>query len=81
MIGAARTMMGISLCLVGVLPSIVLVSNWFVRRRGLALGILLTGTSIGGVVIPQIATPLITAYGWRAAMLAAESVNTSTAHV
>ena len=67
---AARTMMGISLCLVGVLPSIVLVSNWFVRRRGLALGILLTGTSIGGVIIPQIATPLITAYGWRTAMLA-----------
>ncbi|HEX6279896.1 MAG TPA: MFS transporter [Pyrinomonadaceae bacterium] len=66
---AARTVMGISLCLVGVLPSIVLVSNWFVRRRGLALGILLTGTSIGGVVIPQIATPLIAAYGWRSAMV------------
>ena len=66
---AARTVMGVSLCLVGVLPSIVLVSNWFVRRRGLALGMLLTGTSIGGVVIPQIATPLITAYGWRPAML------------
>ena len=67
---AARTVMGVSLCLVGVLPSIVLVSNWFVRRRGLALGILLTGTSIGGVVIPQIATPLIAAYGWRTAMIA-----------
>jgi sugar phosphate permease len=34
-----------------------------------ALGILLTGTSIGGFVIPLIATPLITAYGWRTAML------------
>lgn len=66
---AARAVMGFSLCLVGVLPSIVLVSNWFVRRRGLALGILLTGTSIGGVVIPQIATPLITSYGWRTAMV------------
>jgi MFS family permease len=67
---AARAVMGVSLCLVGVLPSIVLVSNWFVRQRGLALGLLLTGTSIGGVVIPQIATPLITAYGWRTAMIA-----------
>ena len=66
---AARAVMGFSLCLVGVLPSIVLVSNWFVRRRGLALGILLTGTSIGGVAIPQIATPLITSYGWRTAMV------------
>lgn len=67
---AARILMGTSLCLVGVLPSIVLVSNWFVVRRGLALGILLTGTSIGGVVIPQIATPMISAFGWRNAMLA-----------
>lgn len=66
---SARVAMGLSLCLVGVLPSIVLVSNWFVRRRGLALGILLTGTSIGGFVIPLISTPLITAYGWRSAML------------
>lgn len=65
----ARIAMGASLCLAGVLPSIVLVSNWFVRRRGLALGILLTGTSIGGVLIPQIATPLIAQFGWRTAML------------
>lgn len=66
---AARTIMGISLCFVGVLPCIVLVSKWFVRRRGLALGILLTGTSIGGVVIPQIATPLVSILGWRMAMM------------
>src|SRR5690606_35518172 len=29
---AARTVMGVSLCFVGVPPSIVLVSHWFVRR-------------------------------------------------
>ncbi|CAN5608182.1 MFS transporter [soil metagenome] len=66
---AARAMMGISLGFVGVLPSVVLVSNWFVRRRGLALGILLTGTSIGGAIIPPIATPLIERFGWRTAMI------------
>jgi MFS family permease len=65
----ARVMMGISLGFVGVLPSVVLVSNWFVRRRGTALGILLTGTSVGGVVIPPIATPLIERFGWRTAMV------------
>lgn len=64
----ARIMMGISLGFVGVLPSVVLVSNWFARRRGTALGILLTGTSIGGVVIPPLATPLIERFGWRPAM-------------
>ena len=65
---AARIIMGVSLGFVGVLPSVVLVSNWFVRRRGTALGILLTGTSIGGVIIGPIATPLIARFGWRTAM-------------
>lgn len=65
----SRFLMGFSLCLVGVLPTIVLVSRWFIRRRGLALGILLTGTSIGGVLIPLAATPLIALYGWRVAMI------------
>lgn len=66
----SRGLMGISLGLIGVLASTVLVSNWFRRRRGTAIGIILTGTSIGGVLIPLIATPLILSYGWRAAMLA-----------
>ena len=65
----SRIAMGISLGFVGVLPSVVLVSNWFVRRRGTALGLLLTGTSIGGTVIPPLATPLIQQFGWRTAML------------
>ncbi len=66
---AARIMMGVSLGFVGVLPSVVLVSSWFVRRRGTAIGILLTGTSIGGVLIPPLATPLIERFGWRTAMM------------
>ena len=69
MVYFARVMMGVSLGFVGVLPSVVLVSNWFVRRRGMALGILLTGTSVGGVLIPPIATPLIERFGWRTAMV------------
>lgn len=65
----ARTLMGASLGLIGVLANTVLVSNWFIRKRGLALGILLTGTSLGGVFIPQLANPLINKYGWRTAMV------------
>jgi MFS family permease len=66
----ARFLMGASLGFVGVAPCVVLVSSWFREKRGTALGILLTGTSIGGVLIPLIAAPLITAYGWRNSMLA-----------
>lgn len=66
----ARFLMGASLGFVGVAPNVVLVSNWFQTSRGTALGIVLTGTSLGGVLIPLVASPLITAYNWRTAMLA-----------
>jgi MFS family permease len=66
----ARVLMGASLGFIGVAPCVVLVSRWFDENRGTALGIVLTGTSIGGFVIPLIAAPLIADFGWRCAMLA-----------
>jgi MFS family permease len=66
---AARILMGISLGFVGVMPNVVLVSNWFKGSRGTALGIAVTGTSMGGVIIPLIATPLVIRYDWRIAMM------------
>lgn len=65
----ARIMMGVSLSFIGVLLNTILVSNWFEKRRGTALGIVFTGTSLGGVLIPLLATPLILNYGWRTAMV------------
>jgi MFS family permease len=70
MVYLSRFLMGASLGFVGVAPNVVLVSHWFHVKRGTALGIVLTGTSIGGVIIPLIAQPLIAVYGWRFAMLA-----------
>ena len=43
------------------------IAMWFSRNRGLALGIMLLGTSIAGLVIPQIGTRAIEAGGWRLA--------------
>jgi MFS family permease len=65
----ARFLMGASLGFIGVAPCIVLVSKWFTRRRGTALGILLTGTAIGGAVVPLLAAPLIATNGWRTALI------------
>lgn len=42
------------------------VSNWFDRRRGLALGVTMIGISIGAIVMPPAAQRLITLVGWRA---------------
>lgn len=65
----SHSLLGLALGLVGVLPQTVLISRWFRRRRGLAMGIVLTGTSFGGTLISLAARPLIQSQGWRAAML------------
>ena len=65
----ARALMGASLGFIGVAPCVVLVSRWFEKGRGTALGITLVGTSLGGALIPLIASPLIAHFGWRTAML------------
>jgi predicted MFS family arabinose efflux permease len=43
------------------------IAAWFDRRRGLALGIAMSGVGLGGFVIPQLANILIERVGWRAA--------------
>lgn len=45
------------------------VSAWFDRRRGLALGITLSGVGIGTALTPQVARILVADYGWRGAYL------------
>ncbi len=45
------------------------VSLWFDRRRGLALGITLAGLGAGGAVWPLLSQAAIEAYGWRDAYL------------
>lgn len=48
-----------------VLPVGMLVNNWFIQKRGLALSLSLTGLGVGGVFFSQILTPLIANVGWR----------------
>ena len=53
----------------GVLPSSALISRWFRRRRGLALGLSVTGSSIGGALLPPLMTSMFMSLGWRDALL------------
>ena len=41
------------------------ISAWFDRQRGMALGIALAGVGVGTAVIPQISNFLINSFGWR----------------
>jgi MFS family permease len=43
------------------------IAAWFDRRRGLALGITMSGVGLGGFVMPQLAEALIMRSGWRGA--------------
>lgn len=49
----------------GGLATAKLVTNWFIAKRGRALGIAATGISASGVVMPFVSAAVIDAYGWR----------------
>lgn len=49
------------------IPIKLLVARWFNRNLGLAVGIAVLGTSVGGAVFPLLGNELIEALGWRGA--------------
>jgi MFS family permease len=51
----------------GPVPYGYVVSHWFDRRRGLALGVMMLGIGGGAVIMPSFAQLLITRFGWHAA--------------
>lgn len=55
--------------LLGQLTSSALMTRWFSRLRGRAMGISAVGTSLGGFVLPVLLTFLIQLYDWRSALL------------
>lgn len=49
------------------LPYSDLISHWFDRRRGLALGLMMLGLGASAIIMPPLMQRLITTVGWRAA--------------
>ena len=66
---ALGAFIGFGASAMGSLATAKLVTNWFSRRRGTALGIAATGISASGVVMPFVTATLIEAYGWREGFL------------
>lgn len=50
-------------------PLLSTIARWFIARRSLMTGIVLTGISIGGLAAPPVANWLISTYDWRIAFL------------
>ena len=42
------------------------ISHWFTARRGLALGVVISGTYVAGAIWPPVLQHFIDTYGWRA---------------
>lgn len=60
---------GLGSAATGVIPISIVITNWFKKRRGFAIGIVGMGIGLGGFVIPPILSYVIPAYGWRVGYL------------
>lgn len=50
-------------------PYSKIVSRWFDRRRGLALALAVSGSSLGSIIWPNVVQHVISGYGWRTAYM------------
>jgi len=59
--------LGAGLAFAGLLVNVVLLSRWFVARRGLVVGALAAGSSLAGAALPLAIAPWVNdpAFGWR----------------
>lgn len=67
-IGSYIFLISIGTATLGYLTMATLISRWFVRYRGLVIGIVSLGTQLGGFIYPSIFATAMEAYSWRMAM-------------
>ncbi len=65
---ATSLLLGVALTGLGDIPVGAVASRWFSGGRGLALGVIYTGSNLGGSIVPIAAAAVTTAHGWRAAL-------------
>ncbi len=63
-----HVLFGLGLGLAGLVANMLVLTRWFVRRRGLAVGILLMGASFGGAIFPLLVRQVLIDDGWREAV-------------
>jgi MFS family permease len=56
---------GIGFTTLGFVPHVSLISRWFVRQRGLANSLALSGQGVGAILLAPLSEYLIAGYGWR----------------
>jgi len=67
---ASYAVSGVGMAAIGLTPATAVVSNWFHKRRGLAIGIMSAGLGVGGITLaPLVGGYLIPTFGWRVSYL------------
>lgn len=62
---ALAALIGVAYALLGVVAFSVIIPNWFVEKRGRAIGLSFMGSGIGGMIFNYLAGNWIVQYGWR----------------
>lgn len=62
--------MGIMVAGITVLPTSILINTWFQEKRGLAMGIAMACSGVGGAVFSPVLQNIITSHGWQAGYMA-----------
>jgi MFS family permease len=61
----AEVMLGMGLACTSSLTSKLFIAKWFRRKEGVALGIVISGSAVGGALGPLITSYVLRHYGWR----------------
>jgi MFS family permease len=67
---AAYLLLGVGISAATVLPASLVLANWFDARRGLTMGVAISGTTVGGMIMTLVASSVILGLGWRIAYIA-----------
>lgn len=46
-------------------PTVYIVTSYFVKRRGLANGLCMSGSALGSIILPPVLRYLLETYGYR----------------
>ncbi|MGI9307930.1 MAG: MFS transporter, partial [Gammaproteobacteria bacterium] len=62
-----HALFALGLVFAGLMPNVVLLSSWFVKRRGAVVGLLVAASSLAGGILPLAISPLVlnSEFGWR----------------
>lgn len=51
------------------IPAAIFIDGWFIKKKGLAMGLTMVGSGVGGTILSQVLTRIILSCGWEIAYI------------